>query len=103
MRDVEVEVLWPALCVAHQALSRRHTCLLAMLMSAAMPLSQQELAHVSGEPPAALDSLCSLLHDLRLVWRTPQGLAYVLPSVRDAIRKHVARRLKFRLASSTLV
>ena len=92
LADVEVEVLWPAMCVAHHVLSVRHRTLVALLMHVAMPVSQQELALMSGETPAALESMVQLLVDLRLVWSTPLGLVYVIPAVRDAIRAHFHRR-----------
>jgi len=93
LSDVEVEVLWPAMCVAHSVLSLRHRSLVAMLMQVGMPLSASELALVSGETPQAIESMCSQLVDLRLIWSTPQGLLYVIPAVRDAINAHVRRRM----------
>jgi hypothetical protein len=37
LSDVEVEVLWPAMCVAHEVLSTRHRTLVAVLMRVGMP------------------------------------------------------------------
>eukprot|EP00277_Geminigera_cryophila_P023616 CAMPEP_0179485984 /NCGR_PEP_ID=MMETSP0799-20121207/62435_1 /TAXON_ID=46947 /ORGANISM="Geminigera cryophila, Strain CCMP2564" /LENGTH=360 /DNA_ID=CAMNT_0021300583 /DNA_START=204 /DNA_END=1283 /DNA_ORIENTATION=- len=93
LADVESEILWPALCVAHHVLSTRHRTLLAQLMQVAMPLATQELALLSGEIPKAIESMMSLLVELRLAWSTPQGLLYVIPSVRDTIHSHLRRRL----------
>jgi len=82
LADVEAEVLWPAMCVAHSVLSLRHRTLVAQLMQVGMPLSASELALVSGETPQAIESMCSQLVDLRLIWSTPQGILYVIPAVR---------------------
>ena len=94
LSDVEVDVLWPAMCVAHGVLSERHRLLVALAMQVMMPVSVAELAMLSGETPQAVESMCALLHDLRLTWTTPQGLVYVVPAVRDGINLHMDRRLR---------
>ena len=93
LADVGIEVLWPAMCVAHEVLAEAERKVVVALVHVMMPMSVEELALLCRHPPDALRSIVKAASDLRLIALTPQGLVYVLPAVRDAIAQHLHRRL----------
>mmetsp|Transcript_12411 Transcript_12411/g.31155 ORF Transcript_12411/g.31155 Transcript_12411/m.31155 type:complete len:817 (-) Transcript_12411:127-2577(-) len=84
--------LWPAMCVSHYFLSEEQRRLAIILVRVGAPLHPDELAQVSGYTPKDVVGIINVLYGMRIVHRTPTGLVYVIPAIRDNIMWHMSRR-----------